>query len=437
LNDDPQSPDAVEDDAPSDGGDESNAFLKEQLELMKFYQEKTKPKEAEVIDTSDPYVKEQMEALRFFEEKRMREAEDARIAKEVARQVVQPQPKPQPAGGVDPDLAFALKIQEQERTEELRRQSEMKKTRAEQDAVIAKKMFEEEQERLKKTQKMAEDDAALAKKLLEEEEKRVKADKEKMDWEKTMDMIKTEAKAQADEELAKLLKEKEELESRLRTQTTVTNGGAIILQGVEYPKYWQPQVHNHQSFDVPRNSQEWKWIEGRFHEGIKNNLHRIERNQNKELWMWYWLKKKQMDAKNKRFGANEKYAFHGSRNDAYNIILKEGFDHRVANMGGAIGAGVYFAHSSATSNGYVVTAPGGGKKMLFCFVAIGEIGPGAHGLRRPPPKSNTNTSAHTRHHPTTGVHASEDLYDSVGNDGGVYVVFDNYQAFPAYVIHFN
>jgi len=137
-----------------------------------------------------------------------------------------------------------------------------------------------------------------------------------------------------------------------------------------------------------------------------------------------------MEAKNKHVGANEKYAFHGSRNDAYAIILKEGFDHRVANMGGAIGAGVYFAHSSATSAGYVGNN-GMYKKMLFCFVAIGEIGPGAHGLRRPPAKQRHNGRG-----ATTTVVGAEDLYDSVGNDGGVYVVFDNYQAYPAYVVHY-
>jgi len=143
------------------------------------------------------------------------------------------------------------------------------------------------------------------------------------------------------------------------------------------------------------------------------------------------VKKKQMEAKNKRVGANEKYAFHGSRNDAYNIILKEGFDHRVANMGGAIGAGVYFAHSSATSSSYVA-GTASQKKMLFCFVAVGEIGPGAHGLRRPPPKRTAPNKVGT----AGVVVGSEELYDSVGNDGGVYVVFDNYQAYPAYVIHY-
>jgi len=100
-------------------------------------------------------------------------------------------------------------------------------------------------------------------------------------------------------------------------------------------------------------------------------------------------------------------------------------------MGGAIGAGVYFAHSSATSSSYVA-GTASQKKMLFCFVAVGEIGPGAHGLRRPPPKRTAPNKVGT----AGVVVGSEELYDSVGNDGGVYVVFDNYQAYPAYVIHY-
>ena len=37
---------------------------------------------------------------------------------------------------------------------------------------------------------------------------------------------------------------------------------------------------------------------------------------------------------------NELMLYHGSRAQAYHIIITEGFDHRVANMGGAIGAGM-------------------------------------------------------------------------------------------------
>lgn len=115
---------------------------------------------------------------------------------------------------------------------------------------------------------------------------------------------------------------------------------------------------------------------------------------------------------------NERFLFHGSRNDAYNIILKEGFDHRVANLSGAIGAGVYFAPTSATSSGYVVSNNRNSlKRMLYCRVTLGEVGPGQNGIRRPPEKK-------------PGV-----LYDSVGNHS-MYVVFDNAQAYPEYCIYY-
>jgi len=120
----------------------------------------------------------------------------------------------------------------------------------------------------------------------------------------------------------------------------------------------------------------------------------------------------------------KKYAFHGSRNNAYETILKEGFDHRVANMTGALGAGIYFAHQSATSSGYV-GATGTVRKMLYCRVLAGDIGQGKSGLRRPPEK----TAAF-------GFAKSSLLFDSVGNEGGVYVVFDNHQCYPEYVIHY-
>jgi poly [ADP-ribose] polymerase 7/11/12/13 len=117
---------------------------------------------------------------------------------------------------------------------------------------------------------------------------------------------------------------------------------------------------------------------------------------------------------------NEKFVFHGSRANAYDIILKEGFDHRVAHMGGAFGAGIYFAESSQTSSGYVAAASH--RKMLFCRVLVGDIGPGKSGLRRPPEKKS--------------FFGKTVLYDSVGTDGSVYVVFDNHQCYPEYVIHY-
>jgi hypothetical protein len=148
--------------------------------------------------------------------------------------------------------------------------------------------------------------------------------------------------------------------------------------------------------------------------------------------MFYYLRRQQVALKNRK-DPNEKYLFHGSRVGAYEIIrtppllvsvcldtvldasftcnealshlppaslcapaVKDGFDHRVANMGGAIGAGVYFATHASTSTGYVTG--GHAKKvrpralsspsvrqliqhnscaqMLYCRVTLGSVGTG-------------------------------------------------------------
>jgi poly [ADP-ribose] polymerase 7/11/12/13 len=229
----------------------------------------------------------------------------------------------------------------------------------------------------------------------------------------------------ADAQIARLLQEKQELEERLRQAENLPKETIIDISSMDYPNTWEPQSSPFQSFDVKKGTAEWNNIENHFHSSLKIPIIRIERVQNKGLWAWFYLKKKELEAKNSSSkGANEKYAFHGSRNNAYETILKEGFDHRVANMGGALGAGIYFAHQSATSSGYV-SATGPIRKMLYCRVLAGDIGPGKSGLRRPPEKTVS----------TFGFGKTV-LYDSVGNEGGVYVVFDNNQCYPEYVIHY-
>jgi len=300
------------------------------------------------------------------------------------------------------------------------------------DYLLALKLMQEEEalvEREKKARLLAEDEA-LAKLLMEQEHKPVPkstpitisdADYAAQLYARDRDNNSTLA---SDAQIAKLLQEKQELEERLRQAENMPKETVLDVSSVEYPSEWQPQSSPFQSFDVVRGTEEWRIVEERFTQGLPHcPISRIERVQNKQLWLWFYFKKKELDSKNSSsHGANEKFAFHGSRANAYDIILKDGFDHRVANMGGAYGAGIYFAHNSATSSSYVANSGFSGRKMLYCRVIAGDIGPGKSGLRRPPEKK-------------TWFGKSE-LYDSVGNDGGVYVIFDNHQAYPQYVIHF-
>jgi len=206
--------------------------------------------------------------------------------------------------------------------------------------------------------------------LVAEEQNKFAQNEQMKEWESTIEMVRLQAKSESDQQLARIMREKEELEQRLRDAevSKVDNNVVINLDTVEYPSYWDPQTTSHQSYDVKKGSDEWVRISTRFNESLPHQkIHRIERNQNKNLWMWFYLKKKELEAKNANSkGANEQFVFHGSRANAYDIILTEGFDHRVANMGGAIGAGIYFAVSSATSSGYV----SGQKQHKKCYIVV-------------------------------------------------------------------
>jgi len=281
-----------------------------------------------------------------------------------------------------------------------------------------------EEEERKREEEEEEEDKRLAEELWRREQEQERERKNQKEIEETLTMVRLQAKTESDEELARALKEKEDLQRELeeiKARSEMDTHVGISLNGIEFPEKWVEQRSDYYIFDVQRNSNEWRQIEQHFTStmgGVKCNIQRIERNQNKTLWAFYYLKRHHVALKNKQ-DPNEQYLFHGSRVDAYETILKDGFDHRVAKMSGAIGAGIYFATHAATSTGYVTKAPV--KKMLYCRVTLGSVGVGQSGLRRPPEK-------------TGGV-----LHDSVGrvNGGnGMYVVFDNYQAFPEYTIYY-
>jgi len=223
-----------------------------------------------------------------------------------------------------------------------------------------------------------------------------------------------------DHELALALMKEETSSTSKDTSSSVSTVSPSKKDGketleIEFPTYWEPQDKDHQIFHVKEGSNEYNSIVERFTESSPHaKVKKVQRNQNRRLWMWYLLKKQDVE-KNAINGANEKFLFHGSRKSAYDVILKEGLDHRVAELGGAIGAGVYFATQSSTSMGYI----SGSKKMLMCRVTLGDVGKGKHGLRRPPQKSGKGT-----------------LYDSVSNGGTAYVIFDNHQSYPEYIVSF-
>eukprot|EP01126_Amoeba_proteus_P044715 TRINITY_DN4982_c0_g1_i5.p1 TRINITY_DN4982_c0_g1~~TRINITY_DN4982_c0_g1_i5.p1 ORF type:complete len:297 (-),score=54.74 TRINITY_DN4982_c0_g1_i5:337-1104(-) len=240
------------------------------------------------MENDDKYLQEQLEAFHYWSKKREAESTNA-------------------LAHHDPDADFVLALQIQAEEEEAAGRT------TQIDNELARRMQEQERKVYEEHQKIVEQDALIAQALYEEEQREIEERK--------------------NSELVRMMLEKEELEKQLTKEPNQSPNLALV----EYPEDWVSQTGSHQMWDVPRDSSEWNRIQSHFNRTLGSNITKIQRNQNKDLWMWYWLKKQEICRKNGSNSINENFLFHGSRSNAYDVILKNGFDHRVANMGGAIG----------------------------------------------------------------------------------------------------
>uniref|UniRef100_A0A3B3HJV2 Poly [ADP-ribose] polymerase n=1 Tax=Oryzias latipes TaxID=8090 RepID=A0A3B3HJV2_ORYLA len=150
----------------------------------------------------------------------------------------------------------------------------------------------------------------------------------------------------------------------------------------------------------------------------------IDRVQNSCLWQSFQLLKKQMELKNKH-NNNEKVLFHGTSADSTDQINTKGFNRSYAGRNGAMfGNGSYFAVDPAYSaQNYAQPDNQGHKRMYQARVLVGDFTQGSSGMIIPPSKSGQ----------------SADLYDSVTdniNSPTMFVVFNDTQAYPEYLITF-
>uniref|UniRef100_A0A3P9DRI3 Poly [ADP-ribose] polymerase n=2 Tax=Maylandia zebra TaxID=106582 RepID=A0A3P9DRI3_9CICH len=158
--------------------------------------------------------------------------------------------------------------------------------------------------------------------------------------------------------------------------------------------------------------------------GLNLNIISIERVQNPSLWQNYQIMKKQMEVKNKHTN-NELLLFHGTTHTSIHLINKQGFNRSYAGKNAAMyGNGSYFAADPCYSAGnYATPDTSGHKRMYQARVLVGDYTQGQKGMITPPPKSGS----------------ASDLYDSVTDDATyptMFVVFNDIQAYPEYLITF-
>ncbi|XP_040214244.1 protein mono-ADP-ribosyltransferase PARP14-like [Rana temporaria] len=193
------------------------------------------------------------------------------------------------------------------------------------------------------------------------------------------------------------------------------------------PPFWD-SMDNTQLKVVPLTSRssDYSEVEGLFTQTCQMRIIKIERIQNIHLYQNYQIKK---DSINAKIGTrtNEKRLFHGTESGITSNINRNGFNRAFAGSNAALlGKGTYFAADAIYSADDTYSKPdtNGYKYMYLARVLTGVYCVGNKRMIVPPAKNPSN--------PT-------DLYDSATDKisaPSVFVIFNDVQAYPEYLITF-
>lgn len=204
--------------------------------------------------------------------------------------------------------------------------------------------------------------------------------------------------------------------------------------------------------------------------GLANcRVHKVERVENMTLWQNYQRQKQALNEKLRKHKPavlagrsklpylltcervidpvlNEFWLWHGTNPQTADILAKDGFDERVANMNGLYGAGSYFADASSKSHQYSGRNTASQYCMLYCRVTMGSafLTTASHNNERRPP---ANPAFGSTGGGTQGRGVSGTPHDSIMAESGVarggqqvnneYVVFHPAQAYPEFIVWYS
>ncbi|KAJ8261916.1 hypothetical protein GJAV_G00159950 [Gymnothorax javanicus] len=183
--------------------------------------------------------------------------------------------------------------------------------------------------------------------------------------------------------------------------------------------------------EVPPNSKAYQSIHCLFHSTLSEfttEIISIQQVQNVFQWDKYRRQKYHMQSRSVgQTGPLERHLFHGTTEDSAKEICQHNFDPRVSGKNGVVyGQGSYFARDASCAFKYGARqGKEGCQHMFLAKVLVGEVTLGNSMYSRPP-----------RLNPTT---AGCELYDSCVNqisDPSKFVVFDNCQCYPYFLIKF-
>ena len=227
-------------------------------------------------------------------------------------------------------------------------------------------------------------------------------------------------------------------------------------EGDVLPDYWDSMIDPTTKkpgplrvIDVAARSEEYKFVLTEFNKTMVQGTNytaivTIERIQNPALYEQYAAKKKHLDSHNPKDVKNERWLFHGTKEDSVSHINTTNFNRSLCGQNGKkvliiynsvllklffvtatmFGRGCYFARDATYSNRDTYSVPNSRneKRMYFVRVLTGEFTKGEEKMAVAPPKDPSE--------PTV-------LYDSVVNSTSsptIFVVFYDGDAYPEYLI---
>ncbi|XP_073408014.1 protein mono-ADP-ribosyltransferase PARP14-like isoform X3 [Dendrobates tinctorius] len=215
---------------------------------------------------------------------------------------------------------------------------------------------------------------------------------------------------------------------------TDSHGNQITIERVlkheetslKLPDLWQPMNSSPvMEVDVPAGSPEYLQVQQLFAQSCRSQILKIQRVQNKDLWLNYQIKKQSIEARN-RSAKSERQLFHGTDLRSIQHINHNGFNRSYAGRHAAMyGNGTYFAVAASYSAQSFSPADARGQKHLYLArVLTGAFCAGQKGMLAPPAKNAANIT---------------DLYDSVTDNPArptMFIIFNDIQAYPEYHITF-
>ncbi|XP_005049681.1 PREDICTED: poly [ADP-ribose] polymerase 14 [Ficedula albicollis] len=199
-------------------------------------------------------------------------------------------------------------------------------------------------------------------------------------------------------------------------------------KSIVLPATWDPVENERVKIvELKPDSREYKDVQEKFLQTCQSfKIEKIERVQNRYLWKNYQIKKCEMDKRNGNRN-NERFLFHGTSQESLPLINDRGFNRSYAGMHAAnFGNGTYFAVNASYSAQDLYSKPdvNGKKYMYLAQVLVGEYSQGKKGSITPAQKTAGN---------------SVDLFDSSTdnvNQPSMFIIFNDIQAYPAYLITF-